>query len=339
MARSENQKLKALYIAKYFIENSDENHAITANDLADYLRTDCEIEAERHSVYRDIAALRDIFELDIAGTQGGRYRLMSRQFSYDDLLLLAECVHAAKFISAGKAKELVSTICEFCSIYQAETLQEEVFLCDRVKTTIKETLEIISVIRQAMATKRDGKPHTPQKICFKYTTYSIENIYKQIERHDGALYIVSPYKLLLNEGHYYLLAFDNKSQEMRTYRIDRMKNVRLLNEPREGADAFAKLDIATYTRRVFSMFSGERKRVSIRFENRLLDTALERFGTDGDVFYRPDGKQHFIVTTDVEISEQFYGWLFGFGMSACLVAPEEVRQSTREYLQNLMGYY
>ena len=30
MAKSENQKVKTLFVAKYFLENSDENHPITA---------------------------------------------------------------------------------------------------------------------------------------------------------------------------------------------------------------------------------------------------------------------------------------------------------------------
>ena len=130
MAKSENQKVKTLFVAKYFLENSDENHPITAGAIVDYLREECGIEVERRAIYRDIAALRDVYGMDIAGGQGGKYRLLSRQFEFEDLRLLAECVHAAKFISASKAKELVQTISEFCSIYQAEELQREVFLCD-----------------------------------------------------------------------------------------------------------------------------------------------------------------------------------------------------------------
>ena len=110
MSRSENQKLKALYVAKYFLENSDEEHAVSAKDIIDYLGEEFDISADRRSIYRDIAALRESFGFDIEGGQGGRYRLMSRQFEYDDLYLLAECVHAAKFISAAKAKAAAAVV-------------------------------------------------------------------------------------------------------------------------------------------------------------------------------------------------------------------------------------
>ena len=211
MPKSEKQKLKPLYVAKFFLENSDENHAVTANDILDYLKEECSIEAERRSIYRDIAILRDEFGMDIDGGAGGKYRLMSRKFEQNDLRILAECVHAAKFISASKAKELVKTIGEFGSIYQSESLQQEVFLIDRVKTTQKGIFKTISTINCAMAKRLDGKPHKPQKISFKYMVHTIDDINSMVEKHHGKLYKVSPYKLLINDGNYYLLAYDSLS--------------------------------------------------------------------------------------------------------------------------------
>ena len=339
MAKSENQKVKTLFVAKYFLENSDENHPVTAGDITDYLKNECGIEAERRAIYRDIAALRDVFGMDIDGSQGGKYRLLSRQLEFDDLRLLAECVHAAKFISASKAKELVSTIAEFCSSYQAEELQREVFLCDRVKTTRKDILLIIGIIQAAMSVRENGKPKPPQKISFKYLKYTIQDKNTQVERRKGAAYKVSPYKLLINEGNYYLLAYDDKAQDMRTYRVDRMKEVKALDEPREGAEAFAAIDMETYTRRVFSMFGGEQKRVSVRFINPLLDTAIERFGTAPDVFYRPDDERHFVVTADVEISNQFFAWVCGFGKRAKIIWPSDVVEDMKEFLSGISGMY
>lgn len=339
MAKTENQKLKALYIAKYIMEYSDENHDFTATDIAQYLEEEHEITAERRSIYRDLDALKEVFGFDIESRQGGKYRLTSRQFEFDDLRLLAECVDAAKFISASKAKELVSMLSELCSIYQAEQLESETFVCNRAKTTQKGTLNIISTIRAAMAKKLDGQPHTPQKITFKYLKYNINDVHTQVERRKGVTYKVSPYKLLINDGNYYLLAFDDHAQDMRTYRIDRMKDVRAIAEPREGEKAFAAIDMETYTQRVFSMYGGKQQRVSIRFINPLLDTAIERFGTGKDVFYRPEDEKHFVVTADVEISDQFYGWLCGFGKRVKVIAPAETVARFNTFMTGIAKIY
>ena len=39
---------------------------------------------------------------------------------------------------------------------------------------------------------------------------NIANVNKQVERRSGAEYVVSPFQLLINDGNYYLLAFDGK---------------------------------------------------------------------------------------------------------------------------------
>lgn len=134
-------------------------------------------------------------------------------------------------------------------------------------------------------------------------------------------------------------AGNRNAPKIATYRIDRMKEVKLLNEPREGAEEFAKIDIESYTRRVFSMFGGEQKRVSIRFRNHLLDTAIERFGTGKDVFYRPDGNEHFVVTADVEISDQFFAWVCGFGKRTKIINPPDVVEDMQQFLSGISEIY
>lgn len=54
MPKRENQKLKTLYVAQDFLENSDENRPINAGDIKDYLKDEHEIVCERRSIYRDI---------------------------------------------------------------------------------------------------------------------------------------------------------------------------------------------------------------------------------------------------------------------------------------------
>ena len=161
MPKSEKQKLKTLYVAKFFLENSDENHAVSAGDIIDYLEDECGITADRRSIYRDVAALRDDFGMDIEGGQGGRYRLASRQFDMDDLRILAECVRAAKFISNTKSKEIIESLESLCSIYEADQLNSEIYLVNRVKTTQKGTLNILSTINAAMAAPPPLSPFSP----------------------------------------------------------------------------------------------------------------------------------------------------------------------------------
>lgn len=341
MPRTTQQRARILYIAAILQRYSDENHPLSVGDILFYLDQDYQLAAEERSVSRDLQFLRDngdLLDLVIEGGQGKKYRVTERPFDFGDLRLLAECVYAARFISQPKAQDLINTIGGFCSEEQAKDLKAETFLIDRVKTTQKNTLRYIDTINRAMATRQDGRPHKPRKITFKYISRSI-NSKDEVERRKGAAYKVSPYKLLINDGYYYLLAFDDKRQKMMTYRLDRMKDVREDEELREGENAYAALDIQSYTRRVFSMFGGPRKRVSIRFTNDLLDAIVDRLGLEGDILYTPDDERHFKVHTEVEISDQFYGWVAGFRKKAIITSPPEVVEGMKAFLDDVAGRY
>lgn len=357
-----NQKVKPYVVLQYLLRRTDENHVATAMDIVAHLE-ECAISAERRSIYRDIEEINrvalmldedctideatemlehdktDDLKLVVYDKRQKGFYVHQRKFDLNDIRLLAECVYSAKFISQGQADRLAKVVCEFVSEYQAEKIRHNAFLTDRVKTNNRQVLRNIAAINEAMASKKDGKPHTPQKISFKYLKYTLQDGITQVERRKGATYKVSPYKLLINEGNYYLLAFDDKAQDMRTYRIDRMKEVKVLPELREGEEVFSKIDMETYTRRVFSMFGGERKRVSIRFINPLLDTVVERFGTSPDVFYRRDDEKHFVVTADVEISDQFFAWVCGFGKKAKIINPTDSIADFKKFLLEISEAY
>ena len=134
------------------------------------------------------------------------------------------------------------------------------------------------------------------------------------------------------------MAFDNATQDMRTYRVDRMKTVNLENEPRDGEETFKKIDMKTYTQRVFSMYGGEKKVVRLRFINPLLDTVMDRFRPAGDTVYTKADKSHFVVTTEVEISEQFFSWLCGFGNRVRIETPE-VAEAYAAHLNKIKKLY
>lgn len=358
-----NQKIKPYVVLQYLLKYTDINNPATAYDIIGFLE-ECGIEAERRSIYQDIKEinrvslmLQEECTLDEADTmleddtddelklivydksrKGFYVQDSVRGFELDDIRLLAECVYSAKFVTEGQAKRLVNAVCDFVSEHQAEKIKHNAFLTDRVKTSNKNVLISISTINTAMSRRIDGKSHTPEKITFKYLKYSINNLNEQVERRRGTTYKVSPFQLLINDGNYYLLAFADYCQEMRTYRVDRMKDVTLTNEPRDGKEDFGKIDIRTYSQRVFSMYGGKQELVTMRFINPLLDSVIERFGTSG-VQYSQEDEGHFRVTANVEISDQFFGWLLGFGRRVKLLYPESVVSQFRSYLDKVREIY
>lgn len=330
MPRSEKQKLKTLYVAKYLWENTDENNGVRATDIAADLEFSYGIQAEEHSFYRDIAALRDVFGLEIEGGRGKKYRLVSRSLSYDDLRILAECVNAARFLSESEAKRIIGALGALCSKKQKESLDKETYVSNRVRTTEKSVLKNAGIIRQAIKNKT--------MISFQYIKTSIDTTRSTVHRRNGPRYTVSPFTLLVEGGNYYMLAYSAKEQLIKTFRVDRMRNVDIFGLKRQGEDRFNILEIRTYTRRVFGMFGGETKRVIMRFDNCLLEPVADRLGTE-DVKYKEDDNEHFTVSANVVVSPQFYAWVFGFGNQAEIVGPPDVAEGMKEQLKNVTDIY
>ena len=348
--KGKGQKYKSLLVWDILLKKTDEDHAVQLKDIKRHLGN-YGITAERHSIKRDIDDIlsilnkemdfdldeleieeRDLlgYEVEYDAAQHG-YKVSRRPYDFEELRLLAECVRASKFISKSQEEHLLAAIENLCSDYQIEELQNEVYLVGRNKTTNKHIMSTMLTINQAIRQNR--------KITFRYQKYTIRDRTQQVDRRGGATYKVSPFKLIINDGYYYLLAWNSKRNTTITYRLDRMKGADIDDEPREGGEEFSKINMKAYTQQHLGMFSGEPKTASLRFTNNLLDTMVDRFGTASDVFYRPDDDTHFVVSADVEISDQFYGWLCGFRKKAKIVSPPDVAADFQKFLDDIQGRY
>ena len=359
-----NQKLKPYVVLQYLLKNTDEDHIATAFDIIAFLEDDCSIDAERRSIYKDIEEINRVALMFQEGCtideaadmlkddnddslklvkydksrKGFYVQSTSRQFDLNDMRLLAECVYSAKFIAESKAKALVDVVCGFVSDHQAQKIKHNAFLIDRVKTNNKAVLYSLSTINDAMSTKLDGKSHVPEKITFKYLKFSIDDVNQQIERRRGRTYTVSPFQLIINDGNYYLLAYNEQRKAIWTYRVDRMKDVRLTGESRVGNEAFDKIDIRTFVQRTISMYSGHQEKVTVRFIMSLLDVAIEQFGTK-NIRYQKIDEHHFNMIATLDISNQFFAWLLQFGTGVKLISPASVVEEFNTYIDKIKKAY
>ena len=364
------QKLKSYLILNYLQKNTDKYHTINADAIADTISGDYGISAERRSVYRDIDAINEAVllahgeasdveeakELVADGQVTVVYDAAQKGYYYDnlfcdfeDIRLAAECIYAAKFIDKARADRIIDEIiCKDISKYQKEDVKRDIFVSDRVRTANKTLYRTIETITEAMRhrveTDLDDKKkykHVPEQISFQYLTHTLGNLENQIERGKGAEYIVSPYRLMVCDGNYYLLAYNAKAKrnKVRTYRVDRMRNVkRIKDSQREGFAEVQEIDLETYTQTHFNMFEGDGEMVTIRFTNDLLDSVIDRFGTKNARYYSCDPK-HFTVTTKVHLSNPFYGWVFAFGKKAKIISPQRAVDDFAKLVNSLLDIY
>lgn len=356
-----NQKLKPYIVLQILQRETDENHVLSAVEIAAAL-DELGIEAERRSIYRDIDEINivnwlfenrgstiqeaekaikadkyDSQKIVVYDSSRKGFYVCKRRYGFQQIRLLAESVYTAKFLSEKEADELSAILRNFVSKYQEKAIRHDALLTDRIRTNNEQVVNTISVLDDAMSLKLDGEKHIPEKVTFKYLQRSIGGM-QNVERRKGERYKVSPYKLLITDGNYYLLAFDDQKQRLLTFRVDRMKDIRFTGEPRDGEEAFAAVNLKDYTLRTFSMFAGRTERVKIRCINKLLDTVVERFGTSGVIYEKAD-EEHFIVTASVDVSEPFFGWLLGFGRQMKLIGPPAVVEKFTAYMDKIRDMY
>lgn len=328
MARSSFQKLKTTYVMLYLLQNSDEEHPVTVHQIIDYLEAKG-ITAERKSIYSDIEALQ-YMGVDIIMVDRGRfhgYYVASRVFELPELKLLVDSVQSSKFITHKKTAELIKKIEQLASIHEAQLLNRQVFVKNRIKSMNESIYYNVDEIHSGISSNK--------KIRFKYFEYDVHKEKKF--RRDGAYYVVSPYAMTWDDENYYLVAYESGLERMMHYRVDKMAEITVTDEERDGQEAYKALDMAVYARKTFGMFTGEEDNVQLRFENHLVGAVLDRLGRD--VFIVPDGEDHFTVRADVVVSPQFFAWISGFGDSVKIIGPSSVVEQMRQHIQNVAEQY
>jgi len=324
MARSERQKLKLLYLRDYLLRSTDEQHPVTMKQILAYLEQN-DIPAERKSIYSDIELLRT-YGMDII-QESGNYYVGSRHFELPELKLLVDSVQSSKFITYKKTGSLIKKIEEMASVYEAQLLNRQVYVANRIKSMNESIYYNVDEIHNGIAHNR--------KIRFRYFEYTIAK--ERAFRKDGGFYEVSPYALTWDDENYYLVAYDSDAEIIKHYRVDKMTDISITGEERNGKEHFESLDMGTYAKKVFGMFSGKEQTVRLRVANHLVGAILDRFGKD--VFIVPDGEDHFTVSVDVVVSPQFFGWTSGFGSDAVITAPDDVVDEMRRHISAINGQY
>ena len=323
--KQSNQKLKLLYLMKFFLEKTDEEHPATIADMISYL-SKCDISAERKSLYDDVECLR-LFGLDIVCEKKKQtfYYIASRDFELPELKLLVDSVQASKFVTHKKSLELIAKLEGLTSSHNAGKLHHQVHLTNRTKTPNEQIYYNVDKIHDAIAR---GK-----QIAFKYFEWTVSK--EKHYRKDGEKYIENPVALTFDDENYYLITYKEKYKSYVHYRVDKMESIEILENDREIPEK--DFDPALYTKKVFSMFAGEEKQIVLKCKNRLINVIIDRFGKDTHI--SKIDEDYFKAIINIEVSPQFLGWILSFGEEMEILDPDDVRKKISDLVNSIKKLY
>ena len=319
MARSSNQKLKLLYLAQFFTQETDENHPLSVQQLIERLAAQ-DIAAERKSIYDDIEALRQ-FGLEILKSGRGGYYLAARTFELAELKLLVDLCASSRFLTEKKSRSLIGKLESLASRYEAGSLARQVVVAHRIRTMNESIYYNVDELHDAISRDR--------AVTFQYFEFTVPKA--RVYRHGGARYHVSPFALTWDDENYYLIGYDENAGRIKHFRVDKLDRICVTDRPRAGREVFGQIDLGVYTDTLFGMFSGEAESVLLRFENHLAGAVIDRFGQDAALM--PDGQDHFTVRVRAAVSDQFFGYLSGFGAAVEVLSPASVVEKYRAHIE------
>ena len=326
--KGDNQKLKMLYLAKIFSEETDDLHALTMPEIIEKLRA-FGVNADRKTLYLDFDELRR-FGLDIIAIHENRncyYHLGKRDFELPELKLLVDSVQSAKFISQKKSNELIKKLESLASRYEGKQLQRQVVIAGRVKTMNESIYYNVDKLHEAIGADK--------KIRFKYYRWTVR---KEMElRRGGAFYEVSPWGLMWDDENYYLVGYDAEDGKVKHYRVDKMLRISVTDAKREGKEQFRAFNMPRYTKSLFGMYGGEEAAVTFLARNEMAGVLIDRFGKD--ILLIPEDDEHFKTTVNVAVSNQFIGWIIALGDGVKVTAPEAVVEKIKGEIKRVAGMY
>lgn len=338
MPKSDNQKLKILYILKYFLEYTDRKHGKTIKEIIAYLEN-YDIEAVEKTVRADLKLLIE-YGYNIVNKKIGSntivYYIDERDFDVTELRILIDVVQSSKFLSEKTSKELIDKLSKLTSVYKANSLSSNVELSDRVKGNITKNNAIFSTVDKISSAIDKSK-----KITFKYREWVIDaNKVKNISsryKHGGKRYIVTPLALIYDDENYYLVAYEKETDKIKHFRTDKIENVDILFESRDKVKYKAKISKAELSKQLFGMYGGELATVKLKVANELIGVIVDRFSKKIKIF--PDNDGTFTVDVSVMLSPQFYAWVFGLGKDIQILSPKEAVDGYRKQLKDTSKKY
>ena len=332
MAGKLKSKIKLLFLKEILERYSDEQHVLNSQDIAERLHNEYGVDCERKSIYSDIDVLLD-YGMDIIRTHTPKngFFLASGDFQLTELRLLSDAVQAAQFITVNKTKELLQKIEGLTSIYQADTMRRQIYIEKRRKSSNESVYYVIDRLDEAIKKKK--------KVRVEYSKRKLDEKFaatKETREH-----VLSPYALIWTDDHYYLVANNEKYNNLMHLRIDRISRAEILTQKARSFEEVSEyknnFDPADYVSKHFQMYSGKPEMIELCCSNDILEQMLDRFGER--VHTRFFDETHFLLRTEAAVTKGLVAWIMQFGNKMTVRYPKGLVCLVRETAKSILSNY
>ena len=317
-------KSRLLFLLKLLQQNSDEDLSLTTAQIRKAL-SDEGYSASVKTIRDDIETLKEAgFDIIVNESTGlsTTYSYVDRTFEVPELQILIDAVSSSQLITKERSRKLIKKLAGMAGPSIRDELQPRVLVSESIKAQNTKILYILQKIREGI--------RSSCKISFKYYNYNLNK--ERVPRHNGEIYVISPYATIWKDDRYYLVGYSDKRDKVVSFRIDRMETPNVTKQ--KSVPVPYEFSVTNYTDKITKMFDGPAEKITLRCRNELIDQVIDRFGTG--ISIHPVDDEYFEITETVAISGTFFGWLFQYVEEMMIVSPPNVRNEYMRMAQTIM---
>lgn len=322
-----NKKMLNMLILDILKEYSDEEHKLTQQEIIRLLKANYDMECDRRSVKNNVLCLKEL-GYDISTDDG--YYLAKRDFEEAEIRMLIDSVLFSKSLTQKQSKTLIDKLKSLGNRYFSKKTLHVCSLSDLQHSDNKQMMYALDAINDAIEDKK--------KIAFIYNDYRTD--FKLHPRREQE-YIVNPYQIVANNGKFYLIGNYDKYDDISHYRVDKMTNVRILDErvkPQKEITEFKNgYSLPKHMAEHIYMFGGPSVRVKFLTDENMMSEMVDWFGKDFRV--RKIGDEGRIeITVNCNENAMFF-WALQYGPYVEVVEPILLRKKIQVAVEEMNKKY
>lgn len=259
------ERANVICILEILKEYSDQDNILMMSEIISKMNNIYGIKPDRRTVYSAIGLLNELgYDISDYEDNGVGYYLRGRGFEQSEIQLLTDAVYSFPFISAKQSEKLISKLHKQLSVHKRKKYTHLKVSRPEKKTDNRQVFLNIELLDEAISKKK--------QVSFSYLQYGFD---KKLHSRRETPYIVNPYNMVFMNEHYYLVCNFQGYQDMSFYRIDRIKDITILE-----TDCDRKIENKEKTKNVVYAFAGEPEYITMHCDNEILGDVIDKFGTE-----------------------------------------------------------
>lgn len=317
---------------------SDDENILSIKEINNFMQDELGVTLDRRTIYTYIEDAKNLgFDISSFNENNKGYYNRTPKLESYELKILIDCLSANKCITHKKTKEMQNKLYKLTNIYVKYGLDKSSFLEDRSKTKNEQVFYNINNIYTAIEENK--------KIKFNYCEVNDKrNLeYKLDDNGVPKVYVANPINLIIKNDYYYLILNLDKYEDLSYYRIDRIKNVEILNEECKDKQLInfcgTSFNAVNHVKKSFNMYCGK-KEVEIKLkvnENKIINFIIDELGDN--VIVENCREEDVILRFKAFYSDGLVNWILSLGASVQVISPENLKEDVLNKLDVIRSMY